>query len=174
LGYLYHFRMVRFRKLTGHYALAVAVLLCVPALLFNQYDRFIQTFGITCLVVGFGFLVAWSVVRTPKTPLGRSLWKAFARIGFYSYSIYLWHTIIVISFMNHPGLSAIKFWLYVPTTIVVGIAMAHLVEMPYLALREKLFPASHDGPRPSVASMERHALQTVGAAAVAPSDGLGS
>ncbi len=166
LGYLYHFRMELFRKLTGHYAPAVAVLLCVPALLFDQYDRIVQTFGLTCLAVGFSFLVAWSVVRTPKAPLARALWKASARIGFYSYSIYLWHTVIVILFKNHPGLSAIKFWLYVATTIVTGIAMAHLVEMPYLALREKLFPACHDGSRPSVDSTESHAPPSVSATPV--------
>jgi len=166
LGYLYHFRMPLFRKFTGHYALVVAVLFCSPALLFDQPDRIAQTFGLTCLYVGFSFLVAWSVVRTPRTIIGRAISKGAAKIGFYSYSIYLWHTVVTDAFLFHPNISAIKFWLFVAVCLLGGIGMARLVEMPYLALREKLFPASHDGSRPSFDSMEGHALPIVSATPV--------
>lgn len=49
LGYLYHCRHVWFRKLTGHYALVLAFLLCLPAAFLDQYDRTMQTVGITGL-----------------------------------------------------------------------------------------------------------------------------
>jgi peptidoglycan/LPS O-acetylase OafA/YrhL len=163
LGYLYHFRMSLFRKFTGHYALVLAVLFCAPALFFNQPDRVVQTFGLTFLYIGFSFLVAWSVVRTPKTFLGRAMAKGAAKIGFYSYSIYLWHTVICDAFLFHPNLSLIKFWVYIAISIVTGIAMAHLVELPYLALRERLFPASQAASRRSVEPTESHALPTVSA-----------
>jgi peptidoglycan/LPS O-acetylase OafA/YrhL len=163
LGYLYHFRMPLFRKLTGHYALVLAALFCAPALLFNQPDRIVQTFGLTFLYVGFSFLVAWSVVRSPKTSLGRAMAKGAARIGFYSYSIYLWHTLVCDAFLFYPNLSLIRFWLYIATANVAGIAMAHLVEVPYLALRERLFPPVHESSRPYPDSRESHALPTVGA-----------
>src|SRR5260370_25535156 len=166
LGYLYHFRMPLFRKLTGHYALVLAVLFCAPALFFNQSDRIVQTFGLTWLYIGFSFLVAWSVVRTPKTSLGRGMAKAAGKIGLYSYSIYLWHTIVCDAFLFHPNLSVSKFWLYVTTTIVTGIVMAHLVEVPYLALREKLFPPVHDGSRQSAEATKSHGLAPASATSI--------
>src|SRR5260370_23488034 len=81
LGYLYHFRMPLFRKLTGHYALVLAALFCAPALFFNQSDRIVQTFGLTCLYIRFSFLVAWSVVRTPRTPVGQGIAKVYRKLG---------------------------------------------------------------------------------------------
>ena len=154
LGYFYHFRWSVFEKLTGHYALAVAVVLCLPAALLDEHARAIQTFGLTGLLVGFSFLVAWCVVRTPRSSVGRAVSKCAARIGFYSYSIYLWHTILLRAFELHPSLSAAKFWLYIASTIVAGVAMAHLVELPYLALRERLFPPSQSAPQPAISPAE--------------------
>jgi peptidoglycan/LPS O-acetylase OafA/YrhL len=142
LGYFYHFRRNVFERLTGHYALVVAFVLCLPAALLDGRGRAMQTFGLTGLLVGFSFLVAWCVVRTPRTLVGRALSKCAAKVGFYSYSIYVWHTVLVDAFEFHPSMSAAKFWVYIASTIVAGIAMAHLIEMPYLALRERLFPPS--------------------------------
>jgi peptidoglycan/LPS O-acetylase OafA/YrhL len=163
LGYLYHFKMPLFRKLTGHYALVLAALFCAPALLFNQPDRIVQTFGLTFLYVGFSFLVAWSVVRSPKTSLGQAMAKGAARIGFYSYSIYLWHTLICDAFLYQSNLSLIKFWIYIATTVAGGCAMAHLVELPYQALRERLFPSPYGVSQARLAARESHALPTVDA-----------
>jgi peptidoglycan/LPS O-acetylase OafA/YrhL len=141
LGYLYHFRRNFFDKLTGHYALALAFLLCIPAALLTQRNHTMQTFGLTGLLLGFSFLVAWAVVRTPKSALGRAVSKAAARIGFYSYSIYLWHTALLYIFIDRPMHPLLIFWTYIATCIGAGITMAHLVELPYLALREKISPS---------------------------------
>jgi peptidoglycan/LPS O-acetylase OafA/YrhL len=165
LGYLYNFRMESFRKMTGHYALVVAALCCIPAALVERDNRTLQTIGLTGLLVGLSFLVAWCVVRTPKTSAGRAISKCTAKVGFYSYSIYLWQTFVVAAFEYHPSLSAAKFWIYIATTIFVGIGMAHLVEVPYLALRERLFPPSQNVPHPSVPSAQRSTLPSVSAPA---------
>jgi peptidoglycan/LPS O-acetylase OafA/YrhL len=114
-----------------------------------------QTFGLTALLLGFSFLVAWAVVRTPKSKIGRALSKAAAKIGFYSYSIYLWHPALLYIFVyiNWPGRPFQVFWTYAATCIVVGVAMAHLVELPYLVLRERIVPspesAFHLSPTPT-------------------------
>jgi peptidoglycan/LPS O-acetylase OafA/YrhL len=141
LGYLYHFKQNIFRKLSGQYAFALAVLFCLPATLLDQQNRFMQTFGLTGLFLGFSFLVAWSVDRTPKTSIGKMAAKFASKIGIYSYSIYLWHMPVSELFISHYGLSGGRFWACVAVVIGIGIAMAQLVEMPYLALREKLFPS---------------------------------
>ena len=162
LGYLYHFRPSLFHKLTGRYALALAFLLCLPAAFLHQQDRAMQTFGLTGLLAGFSFLVAWSVVRTPRTLVGRAVSKIAARIGFYSYSIYLWHTVVGEA-LFHSGVSLLKFWCYIAACLVIGIAMSLLIELPYLAMREKFFPSSQNVPQPSVPSSEPATLSSVSA-----------
>jgi peptidoglycan/LPS O-acetylase OafA/YrhL len=157
LGYLYHFRQPLFRKLTGHYALVLALLFCLPAVFLDEHSRFVQTLGLSGLSLGFSFLVAWSVVRTPRNRVVRAISKIAARVGFYSYSIYLWHTVVGEA-LFHLGGSFWKFWAYILACLTAGIAMSHLIEMPYLALRDRWFPASSNLPLPSA---ERASLPSV-------------
>jgi peptidoglycan/LPS O-acetylase OafA/YrhL len=156
LGYLYHFRRPIFNKLTGHYALALAFLGCIPAALLPQRNHTMQTFGLTALLLGFSFLVAWAVVRTPKSTIGRALSKAAAKIGFYSYSVYLWHPALLYVFIgiNRPEHPFLIFWTYVASCIALGVTMAHLVEMPYLALRERISPSPESVSRLSSVSVD--------------------
>jgi len=135
LGYFYHFLRSIFDRFTGHYALLLAILFTIPSLLLPQRNHLMQTFGLTGLLFGFSSLVAWAVVRTPKSRIGRLVAKTAAWIGFYSYSIYLWHTALLYLFIDRAGPPLLLFWAYVAACLLGGIAMAHLVEMPYLALR---------------------------------------
>jgi len=165
LGYLCHYRRDLFDRMTGHYALAITFLCCAPAAFIPQRQHWMQAFGLGALLLGFSFLVAWAVVRTPKSAIFRAITKAAAKIGYYSYSIYLWHTLIVYVFLDSKR-TVWVFWAYLCTSIVVGIAMAHLVEIPYLALRDKLFPASHGvsalpNVRPSQVSVGRASFPDV-------------
>jgi peptidoglycan/LPS O-acetylase OafA/YrhL len=139
LGYLYHFRQSSFQRLTSYYSFALALAFCLPAALLDARSRMMQTFGLSGLYIGCGFLVAWSVGRTPKNVIGAAIAKTAAKVGFYSYSIYLWHTVVCEWFMWKN--SALAFWAYLVTAIAVGVAAAILIELPALALREKLFPS---------------------------------
>ena len=141
LGYLYHFRKKWFQKMTGHYSLIVAFLLCGPAALVDSDSHFMQTFGLTSLMIGFSFLVAWCVDRTPKSRPGRMIVGKLALIGFYSYSIYLWHMYCYIAFKS-MGNNAISFWASLAVSVTLGIVMSKVIEWPSLALREKWFPAA--------------------------------
>jgi len=138
LGYLYHFRPSSFEKLVGNHSLILAVAFCVPVAFLDAHSRRMQTFGLTALFIGCGFLVAWSVGRSPKTVIGAAIARMAAKVGFYSYSIYLWHTVVCEWFQWKN--SALAFWAYLATAVVVGIAAATLIELPALALREKWFP----------------------------------
>jgi peptidoglycan/LPS O-acetylase OafA/YrhL len=137
LGYLYHFKSKAFATLTSNYFLALAAILISPALLVEQADPRMQTYGLTIIALGFIFLVAWAVSRTPHRLL-----RPAARLGVYSYSIYLWHTAVVDVFLLHRPTTFFKFWLYMATSIGAGSAMAYLVEIPYLKLRDRLFPSA--------------------------------
>jgi len=140
LSYLAHFKPAWFAKLTGNWVLAVVPALIAPAFLFEQPDHRIQRLGITGFAVGFILLVAWAVVRTPKSRAMKAILGVFSRLGVYSYSIYLWHTWLADYCLSHLPSTFLKFWLYVISSLAFGIGMAYLVEIPYLRLRDRLYP----------------------------------
>ena len=140
VGYFYHFKPRWFQKMTGYYALGIAFVCCIPAALLEADSRSMQTIGLTFLYIGFSFLLAWAVVRTPKTRLGAWMSRAAAAVGFYSYSIYLWHRLVAFVLSARPSFTA--FWTYIALAIGIGIVMSKLVEMPALRLREKWKPTA--------------------------------
>jgi len=137
LGYLYHFREKAFRWLTGHYALIICALLAAPAFVLQPESRFMQTAGLSLLMIGFTFLVAWSVVRSSQNVLTHLL----ARIGFYSYSIYLWHFLFSRLFNMFFPASLIGFLTGISGAVVCGSAAACMIEVPVLTLREHWLPS---------------------------------
>jgi len=139
LGYFYSFRQEVFRKLTGHSALVFGVVFCSPALFLEGGSEFMKTVGLTGLLLGFSLIVAWAVDRRPRSSLGMAISKRAASLGFYSYSIYLWHTYSVATF--YPTRSVFSFWLGIGFALMLGYAMALLIELPFLRLRQRLFPA---------------------------------
>lgn len=139
LGYLYHFKKAWFKRLQGNHALVIAAACCLPAFFVNELKY--QVFGLTALFVGFAFLLAWSIDRRPESKFGALIVGSAAKIGFYSYSIYLWHLMVLdVSTQVHHRLDGLFFWLYVVSAIGAGILAAILIEKPALALRDKKFP----------------------------------
>jgi peptidoglycan/LPS O-acetylase OafA/YrhL len=140
LGYLYYFRPRCFATLTGHYGLVITFLCCLPAAFLSSWDRRMQTIGLTGLFVGFSFLVAWAVDRKPRSRLGATVMNCSAQIGQYSYSIYLWHWTLAIAFLQVKTTAAV-FWSYIALSLAVGILASKAIEMPILALRNRVLPA---------------------------------
>jgi len=135
ISYLYHFNFAWFSRLAGNFALGIAMVCCLPAAFFTAESRIMQTIGFSLLYVGFSFLLAWAVIRTPSTKTGTAIARMAAAIGFYSYSIYLWHRLFAFVLSNYP--STLAFWAYIVLAIGMGVVMAKLVELPALKLREK-------------------------------------
>ena len=70
--------------------------------------------------------------------------RGLARVGAYSYSIYLWH--MAIMRWAVPHLEDALSWqerqaVYLVGAFVIGIAMAKLVELPTLRLRDRWYPS---------------------------------
>ena len=81
--------------------------------------------------------------------------RGFARIGAYSYSIYLWHG--VANSATRPMLSFGIDWqvyavAYVTGAGLLGILTARVIEMPALAIRDRYVPARHAPSRQTVAA----------------------
>jgi peptidoglycan/LPS O-acetylase OafA/YrhL len=118
-------------------AAAVAALVMIPC-----EDRNMHTWGFTLLYVGAGFLVAKAVAfEGPKTVRVGS-WL-LARIGVYSYSIYLWHMFYVWKVLPHLHIKApmVLYWATVVGAILFGVVAAKAIEIPALHVRDRFFPA---------------------------------
>jgi peptidoglycan/LPS O-acetylase OafA/YrhL len=101
-----------------------------------------HTWGFTLLYVGGGFLVAKAVAFEGPRAI-RILSSLLARIGVYSYSIYLWHMFYVWKVLPHLHIQApmVLYWATVAGAILFGIVAAKAIEMPALHVRDRMFPA---------------------------------
>jgi peptidoglycan/LPS O-acetylase OafA/YrhL len=137
LRYYYNFEPEKFRKCARDRAgLFIAALAVAMAFVLPWGGPVMRTAGYTLLFFGFGCLMCRVVDAKVRPELKVGLWP-LAKLGYYSYSIYLWHEWARLVPRSIPGGWAIAFI----AAIVPGIVMAHLIEIPVLALREKLFPA---------------------------------
>ena len=108
-----------------------SVLLLLPCLLLPDDGFAVNTIGLTTNYLGFGGLVILTVASTARgaAPLGRAL-APLAPIGFYSYSIYLWHMPVALMVQSlapgHYGRS-VEVVAYLAGSLGVGILAARAI-----------------------------------------------
>ena len=160
LAYFTHFEPHRLDSLRRHpLATALAgLVLAVPMLVLTP-DRSAWTAGagLSTMYVGFALLVAGVVflekeTATARQTLARAPFRALSWVGFFSYGIYLWHVDLAQTPMKKlAGLLgqttlpdgavwAISTTAYVVAAVLIGALMSRLIELPVLALRDRLFP----------------------------------
>lgn len=135
---------------------AASIALIAPALVLSQDHLWMRTAGLTCLYLGFGGVLLSFLTM----PLERHRWlglpcATFAGIGFYSYSIYLWHVPVIavgvpllVRAMGGTGNPWIELSAYLIGAVGIGIGMARIVEFPFLKLRDRLLPSPMAQPEP--------------------------
>jgi peptidoglycan/LPS O-acetylase OafA/YrhL len=175
LAYAVNFAPHRIEALRRRWWLvAVLSIACFAPIARAEFDSaLICTIGYTLLAAGSAGLVllAWWASEGHATGSGRTHapsglpTRALARVGSYSYSIYLWHmpfTVpVVIRLQNHLGLwqsplhYALMMAIYIAASVGLGAVMYHAVELRALALRERWFSAQ---PQPKQAPA-RHTAQ---------------
>ena len=117
----------------------------------SPWSGIMYTYGFTCLYLGFGGLLLLSVQQDIKNRRVEKLLSPLALIGYYSYSVYLWHYPVLIwsgYLQGHffggrrgPLPPLLDGTLYLICSIAVGVMMAKVVEMPFLRLRDRLLPS---------------------------------
>jgi peptidoglycan/LPS O-acetylase OafA/YrhL len=146
IAYYFHFHREAFSGFAtnhrGKIALAGAVLLS-PLLFIGQYDQWMYTYGFTAAFLGYGCLMIAFLhveIGSGSVPLDVFL-RAFAYIGAFSYSIYLWH-IPWRALVEHLPLenAGARLLCFYGGAILLGVVAAELTEIPALRLREALFP----------------------------------
>jgi peptidoglycan/LPS O-acetylase OafA/YrhL len=145
LGYFNHFEDVSFRACAKIPLLCFGgLMLLLPSFLFAG-TMLMGTVGLTFTFLGYGVILIWAVNR----PLSDArLVRFISGIGYYSYSIYLWHRPISLFFNRLPENAAL-FVGYFCVCIGVGIGMSRLLEIPSLRIRDRYFPATASRPRVS-------------------------
>jgi peptidoglycan/LPS O-acetylase OafA/YrhL len=108
-----------------------------------------NTLGLTLTYVGYGILLILFVKSESNfRSVSDSGWynflaKPLAFVGYYSYSIYLWH-IPFLAYIIEPLLISINevigFLIYFFGSIIVGTIISRIVEVPVLKFRDKKFP----------------------------------
>jgi len=156
LGYWYHFKRECLSGfVTRHLQVIylVSLFLIMPAFFIPLETRVMVSAGFTCQYLGWGGLMLWSLHVRLEVP--RWLTRAGSLtgiVGYYSYSIYLWHMAsrywVCNSIARLLGLDGngfyIGFVLYLTVSILGGVAMAKLIELPALRLRDRLCPRDQE------------------------------
>ena len=157
IGYLFHFKPQYLSRVASWPLLIAGGMLLTPVYFFEIENWNMYTWGLTCTYLGFACILIWAI----HIPLQRRriiAWpiNLLAHIGFYSYSIYLWHWIVIFYFRPYfrflciatgsPFVwsNAMESWQWTLSgafSIFMGIAMAAVVEQPALKLRDRWFPS---------------------------------
>ena len=147
IAYFYNYHWLKFNEIAKRFRyplLSAGVVLIAPVFFLEHGTRFIYTIGLTLVYLGSGLILMAVIDSNLNSNL---LVLGLARVGFYSYSIYLWHMPIATeiasakqSFLTHWNREANTI-IYLLGSILFGILMSKIVELPMLKLRDKLFPS---------------------------------
>jgi peptidoglycan/LPS O-acetylase OafA/YrhL len=135
-----------FQRLRGFEGalLAAGILLLAPPFVLPMEHPVIDTVGFTSNALGAVLLMVAALLWDSHRPSVR----AIAWLGPYTYSIYLWHIVVVrtVSVLLSTASYGVVFGLYVAGSLIAGVGMAKAIEAPALALRERLIPRGEPPP----------------------------
>ena len=130
-----------FFRQRGRY-LATGCLLLLPTVFFRlETTRWMHVWGFSVFAVAGLCLVLWALGRSQLSP--HPVMRALAWIGFYLYSIYLWHIPVARFLGTSVGGYLTRDWwpfLFLAASIVVGVYLGKLIEWPMVRLRDRWFP----------------------------------
>jgi peptidoglycan/LPS O-acetylase OafA/YrhL len=160
ISYMHHFYPAKLARLRPYRVALVIIglLCCLPAFIFAlETTPFIYIYGLTLFYAGAGLIlvavIVWQPIRI-MLPV-----RVVAWIGFYSYSIYLFHHVIdrwlfpQIQNITGPLPAGVLLPAFFACALLLGFAMGKLIEAPALRLRDAIIPAS-SVPRPLTSPAE--------------------
>ncbi|BDC52570.1 acyltransferase [Bryobacterales bacterium F-183] len=152
LSYLHNFRSDTLQRLMqSHWRMPLSMLgvgaWTVPALFLEYSDPRVYTIGFSAVSLGCAMLLLCSVYpeKGRKAQAPGTIAKAVARMGKYSYTIYLWHVPLAMLFIwlasVFPGVNPFLLHaIYFVLCILTGVLTARIVELPVLRLRDRYYP----------------------------------
>jgi peptidoglycan/LPS O-acetylase OafA/YrhL len=98
-----------------------------------------HTAGFTLVYFGFGLLLVRTIDMAPRRHLSRLALVPLSKIGYYSYSIYLWHGFVC---RLLPHATFVSMLGCIVAAILLGALMGKVIEYPALALRDRILPTT--------------------------------
>ena len=156
LSYFHQFHALAFKEFCQRNRVPLACCGAIgfaPFFLFQLDSFLVHSVGLTVLYLSSGsLLMAALACETQGTKQPGHLVRFLSWIGYHSYSIYLWHMLVlqimlpislrIIGFM--PSLEVVVA-IYVFEAIAFGIVAARVIEVPVLRLRDRLWPSRSRG-----------------------------
>ena len=153
LAYFYHFHreaLASFVVIHRNKLRIGSFILLLPCAIFWDNSPQITTWGFSSLYLGFGGVVLLGIFSEENysAPF-KKVYSAMAKMGLYSYSMYIIHWPLYWWFITpynsyleqHYVIKLSLFFLYLGTVYMVGWLISKTIEIPFLALRDKLFPS---------------------------------
>lgn len=142
LSYIFRFEKALLKWFTDRAWVILVISLCAVLLNFSQSVSWkvksIVLLGINPIFFGFIMIVLLEM----KQLCNSKFIKPFSFIGKYSYSIYLFHPLIINVVKNETnGMPFLYYTVSFSGSIISGIALSKLIEFPFLKIRDKFFPS---------------------------------
>ena len=149
ISYLYHAHPANFLQFCTRHRITLFLAgfaSFVPGFIFPHRENYwMATLGFSLSYLGSGaFLMSMLGTNIGENRVARFL----SSLGAQSYSVYLWHPFVDSYAFTYSRWFPLRSWqwfvyliAYVAGSVLVGIAMAKLIEVPVLALRDRLFPS---------------------------------
>lgn len=137
-----HSDWLRFMAWLGHWGWLVSTILLAPAFCISLGTHWALTvFGLTGNLLGFALLISLMLWRgLPETGWAGNLVRSVAKVGTWSYGIYLWH-LEILGRLEHYGMSRmpaeVLLLVGVGASIAVGAWVTRWIERPFLRIRER-------------------------------------
>lgn len=152
LAYFYHYKPESLHKYLHSYKKEILLLslLCIsPAFLLKVDNFWMNTLGISALYLGFGGLTLYFLYFVQLNQMPNLLKTPFlmvAWIGYYSYTIYLWHLVVhyyggkILNLISIHNVQ-IHFLIYFVMSVFWGAFISRYFESPFLKIRNRYYPS---------------------------------
>ena len=153
LSYYYHFHQLKLTDFVNNNKMLLRIgsfIFLLPCIIFWDYSPQMTTWGFSSLYIGFGGVLLLSIYSNNNyPPFFKKIHTLTASMGLYSYAIYIIHWTIIWWFIlpygayldTHYAVKLGVFFVYLGVTFFVGWGLSKTIEIPFLALRDKLFPS---------------------------------
>lgn len=162
VAYYFHFHNSEMKIFYNKYKKIIWALI-IPLIIYTPFidvldSFFIKTIGFALIYTSFSllllmFLFETEITNSLKKILSTFVFRVITKIGFYSYSIYLFHMYVIRYIVGENYAYAqyekgeytyinvlASFTIFFLGSILLGIGMAKIVEVPMLRIRDKHFP----------------------------------
>jgi peptidoglycan/LPS O-acetylase OafA/YrhL len=185
LSYYYHLHPAQTLDFARRYRwplVAAGILLLLPIYLHRPSYPLVRTLGFSFTYVAFALLLLASLpLQFPSRGVASIPFRVIAFCGTYSYGIYLWHmavkdwgTMYLNRWFGWNFTNQQELLVYLVGSILVGIALSMIIEVPFLTLRDKWFPSRSGAVEPSTSAVAPSPhLSVSGSLSRYPGRGLG-